>query len=267
MSVAHTRPRKRRSYKALQFCIAGITAMAVANAIIELAAPLAKQRIRRSRIQYVATPEGDLCTQVIGDTPSVLLLHDLQPGCSMGDFSTLVDLLDDDAFVAVDLLGYGRSDRPATTYSIEMHTDHVREVLSQFPTVTKIIAHGYATSIAIRLVQTGFDSDSLVLINPDYAQVENKLARVLSRVPIIGPFVYHATQIAKDPSQYRRMQDDDRLGNKHRSGSANVAHGPTLHDLCESLVLPADSDVHVFHIDSNNAEQNWNKVRGIVFEE
>ena len=77
MSIASIRRSKRRSNKVIQCVVAAITAMAVVNALIELAAPMSKQRLKRSRIRYIGTPEGDLCTQLVGDEPTALLLHDL----------------------------------------------------------------------------------------------------------------------------------------------------------------------------------------------
>ena len=102
MSTAQIRRRKRRSNKVIQYVVAAITAMAVTNALIELAAPLSKQRLKRSRIKYIATPEGDLCTQVVGEEPSALLLHDLLPGCSMADYEALMTDTSADGVIAVD---------------------------------------------------------------------------------------------------------------------------------------------------------------------
>ncbi|MFM7186972.1 MAG: alpha/beta fold hydrolase, partial [Armatimonadota bacterium] len=168
MSIAPIRRRRRRSNKLLQCVIAGITAMAVANALIELAAPMSKLRLKRSKIRYIGTPEGDLCTQVVGDEPTVLMLHDLLPGCSMSDFLSLDATETDGQYIAVDLLGYGRSDRPATKYDIAMHTDHVLEVLAQNPTITTIIALGYSASIALNIANQSDPNRTVVLVNPAY---------------------------------------------------------------------------------------------------
>ena len=166
MSIAQFRRRKRRSNKVIQYLVAAITAMAVTNALIELAAPLSKQRLKRSRIKYIATPEGDLCTQAVGEAPSVLLLHDLLPGCSMADYEVLMTDASADGVTAVDFLGYGRSDRPVTNYNIEMHADHVQEILSQFPSITALVATGYAASIAIAVANKARPPLSLTLLNP-----------------------------------------------------------------------------------------------------
>ena len=265
MSTAQFRRRKRRSNKVIQYVVAAITAMAVTNALIELAAPLSKQRLKRSRIKYIATPEGDLCTQVVGEEPSALLLHDLLPGCSMADFEALMTDTSADGVIAVDFLGYGRSDRPVTKYNIAMHTDHVQEILSQFPSITALVSTGYAASIAIAVANKAQTPLAITLINPEYAAEKSKQNYLVSRIPIVGPFVYHVGQIIKDRKTSSVGQLDDRFGNIHRSGSANVIHGPFLEDLCESIVLPIDSDVHVIQINPDDSADDWSKVRAILF--
>jgi len=265
MSTAQFRRRKRRSNKVIQYVVAAITAMAVTNALIELAAPLSKQRLKRSRIKYIATPEGDLCTQAVGEEPRVLLLHDLLPGCSMADYEALITDASTDGVIAVDLLGYGRSDRPVTKYNIEMHADHVQEILSQYPSITTVVTKGYAASVAITVANRAQIPLSLTLLNPEYAAAKSKQHYLISRIPILGPFVYHVGQIIKDRKVSAVGQLDDRFGNIHRSGSANVIHGPFLEDLCESIVLPIDSDVHVIQINPDDSADDWSKVRAILF--
>lgn len=267
MSTASTRRRKRRSNNVIKYVVATVTAMAVANALIELAAPLSKERFKRSKIRYIATPEGDLCAQIVGDEPTALFLHNLQPGCSIHDFAAVESETSQAAYVAIDLLGYGRSDRPSTMYNISMHADHVGEVLAQYPTIRNIVAIGYAASIALTIANRDTVGQTVVLLDPEYAPQKSASLSLISQIPILGPFMYHIGQILKD-RQYRGAgRLDDRFGNVHRSGSANVTHGPQLTDLCESIVLPVDSDVHVIHMNQDDSDEGWNKVRGIVFSE
>ena len=267
MSTAPIRRRKRRSNKVIQCVVAAVTAMAVANALIELAAPMSKQRLKRSKIRYIGTPEGDLCTQLVGDEPTALLLHDLLPGCSMYDFSPLDVAGTSGQYIAVDLLGYGRSDRPATKYNIAMHTDHVLDLLTLYPTITTIVAVGYSASIAISIANQQDTNRTIVLVEPAYSQDDSNPMGFLNRIPVLGTFVYHMQQLVRERQTSGAPVLDDRFGNLHRSGSTNVTHGPQLRDLCESLVLPVDSDVHVIHFGKDDSDEGWNKVRGIVFSE
>lgn len=267
MSTAPIRRRKRRSNKFIQCVVAAVTAMAVANTLIELAAPLSKQRLKRSKIRYIGTPEGDICTQVVGDEPTALLLHDLLPGSSMHDFSPLDIAGTAGQYIAVDLLGYGRSDRPATKYDIAMHTDHVLDVLTHYPTVSTIVAVGYSASIAISIANQQDVNRTTVFVEPAYSNDVTDSMAFLNRVPVLGPFIYHVKQLVRERKISGAPVLDDRFGNLHRSGSTNVTHGPQLRDLCESLVLPVDSDVHVIHFGQDDSNEGWNKVRGIVFSE
>ncbi|MFM7187087.1 MAG: hypothetical protein ACKO14_04660, partial [Armatimonadota bacterium] len=82
---------------------------------------------------------------------------------------------------------------------------------------------------------------------------------------VVGPFVYHLQQLLRDRQVYGTPVLNDRFGNLHRSGSTNVIHGPQMSDLCESIVVPVDSDVHVIHFGQDDSDEGWNKVRGIAF--
>jgi hypothetical protein len=183
----------------------------------------------------------------------------------MADYDALMTDASTDGVIAVDLLGYGRSDRPVTKYNIEMHADHVQEILSQYPSITALVATGYAASITIEVAKRVQTPLSLTMLNPEYAAEMSKHHYLISRIPIFGPFVYHVGQIIKDRKVSSVGQLDDRFGNIHRSGSANVIHGPNLEDLCESIVLPIDSDVHVIQINPDDSADDWSKVRAILF--
>jgi pimeloyl-ACP methyl ester carboxylesterase len=185
----------------------------------------------------------------------------------MFDFSSLDAAGTAGQYIAVDLLGYGRSDRPATKYDIAMHTDHVLDLLTLFPTITTIVAVGYSASIAINIANQQEINRTIVLVDPAYSQDVSKPMAFLSRVPVLGPFVYHMQQLLHERQASGAPVLDDRFGNLHRSGSTNVTHGPQLRDLCESIVLPVDSDVHVIHFGQDDSDEGWNKVRGIVFSE
>lgn len=267
MSTAPIKRRKRRSNKVIQYIVGAVTAMAVANVLIELSAPLAKYRLRRSKLRYFGTPEGDVCMQIVGDEPTVLVLHDLQPGCSMTDFAPLDADMASCRYVAVDLLGYGRSDRPSTKYNVAMHTDHVQDILMQYPSIKMVVTCGYSASIAITLANRDAFAHGIVMINPEYGHRNAPVLEVIAKIPVIGPFAYHMNHLLGSRNSNAAITMNDRYGNIHRSGSTNVTHGPQLSDLCESIVIPVDSDIHVIHISPDETDEGWNKVRGIVFSE
>src|SRR5438876_3347278 len=114
---------------------------------------------------------GDMFYEVKGvrDAKPLLLVHGFGPGASSYEWRKNVDALAEQFRVyAIDLLGFGLSDRPAIDYTAETYTDlisdFIREVIGK-PTI--VVAHGlscaYVISEAYRNPQL---FERLVLVTP-----------------------------------------------------------------------------------------------------
>src|SRR6059058_400693 len=96
---------------------------------------------------------GDMFYEVIGarDAKPLLLIHGFGPGASSYEWRKNSDVLATQFRVyAIDLLGFGLSDRPSIDYTPETFTDlisdFIREVIAR-PTI--VVAHGISSAFVI----------------------------------------------------------------------------------------------------------------------
>lgn len=146
---------------------------------------------------------GDVFYQVKGARAAkpLVLIHSFAPGASSYEWRKNVDTLAEQFRVyAIDLLGFGLSDRPAIDYSAETYIDLIgdflKEVVGQ-PAL--VVAHGlsgaYTVMCAYRRPQL---FEKLILVSPpaDLLQEQSPDAahtalRVLLKLPIVGEFAYN----------------------------------------------------------------------------
>jgi pimeloyl-ACP methyl ester carboxylesterase len=146
---------------------------------------------------------GDIFYEVKGahDAKPLVLIHSLDPGASSYEWRKNIDALSTRFRVfALDLLGFGLSERPAMDYDAEMYTDllsdFIREVVG---TSAIVVAHGatsaYVIAAAYRRSQF---FERLVLISPPPAIVEEAYPGIFGAVvkgllglPIVGQLIYN----------------------------------------------------------------------------
>lgn len=139
-------------------------------------------------------------TQKGSGTP-LLLLHDLTAGSSSYEFCKIIDeLAEKHEVYAVDLLGYGLSDKPNITYTSYLYVqsiiDFIKNVIGK---KTDILATGDSSSIAVMCAHNdGEVIDRIVIINPQSINQLNripskrtKLLKLLIDTPVLGTFVYN----------------------------------------------------------------------------
>ncbi len=146
---------------------------------------------------------GDMFYEVKGsrEAKPLLLIHGFGPGASSYEWRKNVDTLAEQFRVyAVDLLGFGLSDRPSVDYTAETFTDlisdFIKEVINK-PTI--VLAHGltnaYVIAAAYRKPQL---FERLILVAPNSAMLQeslpgplNSVWKGLLRTPVVGEFVYN----------------------------------------------------------------------------
>ncbi len=146
---------------------------------------------RFGKIHYIKKGKG---------TP-ILLLHDLTAGSSHYEFHKIMDPLSRQYEVyAIDLLGYGLSDKPNMTYTsflyVQLLTDFVKTVIGR---KTDVIATGDSSSLVVMTCHNNPEVfNRLVLINPQSLYQFNlipsrktRTLKLLIDLPIIGTFLYN----------------------------------------------------------------------------
>jgi pimeloyl-ACP methyl ester carboxylesterase len=147
---------------------------------------------------------GDVFYQVKGarEAKPLVLIHSFAPGASSFEWRKNVDSLAEQFRVyALDLLGFGLSDRPTIDYTAETYTDllgdFLKEVIGQ-PAI--VVAHGlsgaYTVMCAYRRPQL---FEKLILISPPADLLMEQVPgfahnalRILLKLPIVGEFAYNA---------------------------------------------------------------------------
>ncbi len=162
--------------------------------------------------------DGDIFYLVKGNRESkpLLLIHGFGPGASSYEWRKNVDALAENFRVyALDLLGYGLSDRPAIDYTAETYadliSDFLREVIGK-PAV--VVARGetcaYVVADAYRRPQL---FERLVLVAPSPVMLEETapgpldgLLKTLLRAPIVGQFAYNLLTSRRAIQNYYDIQ-------------------------------------------------------------
>ncbi len=150
---------------------------------------------------YYLSKHGKIFYSKTGNGSPVLLVHDLSHLSCNKEWDRIIKHLSQNHTVyAIDLLGCGRSDKPAITYTnymfVQIITDFINDVI-QSP--VDIIISGDATPIAIT---TGINNSKvlkkIILINPpsvsnsEIAPNNNtRMAKKILELPILGTFIYY----------------------------------------------------------------------------
>lgn len=156
-----------------------------------------------------------------GQGSPVLLLHGIYPGASSFEWRHVAPALAErHRVVAVDLLGFGRSDRPAARYTPGLFQALLGDLVAHVAEPCAVVASGLTAAQLVALA--GRDPrriTSLVLVAPtgvaymrDPAPSASATTRLLLGAPIVGNTVYNGLT---SPSKMRRHLEgiyvDDRM--------------------------------------------------------
>lgn len=136
-----------------------------------------------------------------GSGKPLLLIHDLIPGNSDVEWNNILKKLSRNHTVyTLDLPGFGRSEKPAMTYTnylyVQLMTDFVKSVIGER---TDVIASGSSAGIAVMTCCNDKSVfDRILLINPDSvrytSRIPDKKSRILKSLidfPVIGTFLFN----------------------------------------------------------------------------
>ena len=144
---------------------------------------------------------GDIFYTKKGTGTPMLLLHDLHCASSGREWQYIEDALAQDHTVyTLDLLGCGRSDKPAITYTnflyVQLIVTFIKQVIG---CPTDVIASGLSGSFVVTACNTAPKCfGRIMMINPtDLAKlnkIPDKRSRFLKRMielPLVGTLLYH----------------------------------------------------------------------------
>ncbi|MDQ2049833.1 alpha/beta hydrolase [Natronolimnohabitans sp. A-GB9] len=143
--------------------------------------PGVERTIRWRGIETTYTVAGD------PNDPEMLLVHGIYPGASSHEFAPIVERLAEDyRVIAVDLPGFGRSERPPLVYSAPLYAEFVRDFAADVADEPIVVASSLTGSfVAEAATETAFER--LVLICPtDETVDERPWLRTLLRTPVVG---------------------------------------------------------------------------------
>lgn len=206
------------------------------------AAAVAKDRLTQYKAHYYQWKFGKIHYTVQGEGPAILLIHSTKADASAYEYNRLIGTLSKRYKVfTIDMLGYGRSDKPKITYTaymfIQLINDFTKDIIREKVTlVTSGKSNAYATMACYQHHEL---YKNLVFINPeslyklqDNPGTRDKMLKMLLEVPIIGDTIFNLkfskASIRKafeeriyNPTQVRDIWIDTFTESAHRSGSAS----------------------------------------------
>lgn len=136
-----------------------------------------------------------------GSGSPLLFIHDLTTGSSYYEFHKITASLSEHYEVyALDLLGYGLSEKPDMTYTnylyVQLINDFIKNIIGK---KTNVLATGDSVPIAVMACHNDPEIISnMIFINPQSLYESNQIPsrqtrafKILLNIPIIGTFIYN----------------------------------------------------------------------------
>lgn len=135
-----------------------------------------------------------------GEGRPILLIHDLTCGSSDLEWKSIVNSYAKKHTVyTIDLLGCGRSDKPALTYTnymyVQLISDFIKNIIGHR---TDVVATGASATIALMACYNDESLfDKIMLINPVHFEsgssdkVNTRLSKFLLEMPLIGTLIFN----------------------------------------------------------------------------
>lgn len=160
-----------------------------------------KEILNRTENNYYDWKFGKIRYQKKGSGNPILLIHDFDIGSSSFEFYKLLDELSKSNEVyAIDLLGFGLSEKPNFTYTnflyVQLVNDFIKNIIGR---KTTIMTSGESVSIGIMTCHISPELiHNLIFINPKniskFNQIPSKRSKInkyIIETPVIGTFIYN----------------------------------------------------------------------------
>lgn len=160
-----------------------------------------RDRLNSNSGRYYDWKFGKIYYKKQGTGTPLLLIHDLSIYSCAYEWNKIIKNLSENHTVyTLDLLGCGRSDKPAITYTsylyVQLISDFVKNIIG---TESDIIASNNSSPIAIMALQDNQDLfRRIILINPPKLQKPSQLSLAKAKafmlilsLPVFGTFIYN----------------------------------------------------------------------------
>lgn len=177
-----------------------ITSIYIYNRFIEQTATK-NHLLKDTHGNYYEWKHGNIFYTKTGTGSPILLVHDINTTASSEEWKKIIHRFEKTHTVyTLDLLGCGRSDKPAMEYTnylyVQLLTDFIKDIIQE---KTKVIASNISASSVI--LANHIDNElfeNIVLINPvslkDLEIIPDKKSKLIKRIielPFIGTFLYN----------------------------------------------------------------------------
>ncbi|WP_293028777.1 alpha/beta fold hydrolase [Natronococcus sp.] len=155
----------------------------------------------------------------------LLLLHGIHAGASNYEFEPVIELLAENyRVIAVDLPGFGRSERPPLVYSAGLYAEFIRDFAADVTDEPIVIASSLTGAFAVDAAEES-EFEHLVLIGPTGETGGSRpWLRSLIRSPVVGTTLFNL--LASKPS-IRYFYDRDGYYNPDRIDDDEVDYAWT----------------------------------------
>lgn len=187
--------------------VIGVTAAATAgmhlmNRMINYSANL-KELMTEENGEIYEWNHGNIFYQKYGDGNPILLIHDLNSASSSMEWNKIIHKLGKNHTVyTIDLIGCGRSDKPAITYTnflyVQLINNFIRDIIGK---EADIITTGFSSSFVIMAQAMNKDNfHKIIMVNPNLIDSlketpdkNNRIIKFLFEIPVLGTFIYNMT--------------------------------------------------------------------------
>lgn len=183
--------------------------------------------------------QGDIAYTVAGDGPPLLLLHGLGAGNSMAEWQgNFQELSEHFTVYALDFLGWGASDKPESTYGVEIYAEQIEYFIEDvIGAPCAVIASNQSACFALRAAARRpdlftnfvFVCPTLRDSDPALRQAQSKAALSLFNLPVVGQTLYNGLASRRSIGEFARRHlffDKTRVDEAFIARHSVAAHQP-----------------------------------------
>ena len=192
--------KKNRFITTLLLALGTTTGTALLNKYIKMTAT-AKNLLEETQAHCYKWRFGNIHYTKTGTGKPLLLIHDLHHTSSGAEWDRLIPMLKNQYTVyTIDLLGCGRSEKPALTYTNFLYVQLINDFIkSEIGRRTNVAATGSSTALVTMACNYNQDLfEQILFINPENfnscSQMPDQYAKIYKNLldaPILGTLFYH----------------------------------------------------------------------------